>query len=73
MAKLGVHEILNAAKDILADHPSGVGFKELVKTIYLQHPETNYLSIRSSIGSLPKEFPNEVTKRRRLATARAHR
>ncbi|MGH7176149.1 MAG: hypothetical protein ACREJC_02105 [Tepidisphaeraceae bacterium] len=62
MAKLGVKEIREVAKEVLAKHPSGLRFTQLVSAIASEHPETNANTIFTQVSSLPKDSHGEIVK-----------
>src|SRR4051812_11612836 len=62
MAKLGTKEIRDAAKVLLKAHPSGLRFSELVKLLSHAHPDTNYNTIWTQVGSLPRDTKGAVVK-----------
>jgi hypothetical protein len=62
MAKLPVAEIKRLALSIIADHPGGIRYAELVDAIATQHPETPRNTIHGSAWNLAAVFPDQVTK-----------
>ena len=62
MAKLPVAEIKKLALSIIADHPGGIRYSELVEAISGQHPETPRNTIHGSVWNLAAVFPKQVSK-----------
>ena len=60
MAKLSVKQIHEEAKKLLADHPSGLRFTQLVAALAKANPDTNENTIYTSVSKLSVEFPKEV-------------
>jgi hypothetical protein len=61
MAKLGVQQIKDLAKAIIAANPGGIRYSALVDRISEQHPETPKNTIHGSVWNLDALFPNEIT------------
>ena len=62
MAKLSVKQVHEEAKRLLREHPSGMRFSSLWRTLAARNPETPEGTVYTSIGSLPSAFPAEVIK-----------
>jgi hypothetical protein len=62
MAKLPVVEIKKLARSIIAAHPGGIRYSELVEQISNKHPETPKNTIHGSVWNLAAVFPDEITK-----------
>jgi hypothetical protein len=62
MAKLGVQQIKDVAKALIAANPGGIRYSALVDKISEQHPETPKNTIHGSVWNLDALFPNEIAK-----------
>ena len=62
MAKLRVREIQQEALGIIANHPGGIRYGELTKTIHEKHPETPVNTIHGAVWDMDKSFPDKVSK-----------
>jgi len=62
MAKLTVQKIRDLARNIIAEHPGGIRYSELVEAISQQSPETSKNTIHGSVWNLDSIFPSEITK-----------
>src|SRR5262245_51453532 len=62
MAKLGRNQIRDLAKQVITQHPDGIRYGELLRTIVTEHPETPRNTVQGSIWNLAEIFPSEITK-----------
>lgn len=62
MAKLSVKEIRERAKQIIATCQSGIRYKELVRQIKSEHPETPENTIVGSVWDIDRKFPELIRK-----------
>jgi len=62
MAKLPVAEIKKVGLSIIAAHPGGIRYAELVEAIATSHPETPRNTIHGSVWNLAAVYPDLVTK-----------
>jgi hypothetical protein len=62
MAKLGVQQIKDLAKSIIAVNPGGIRYSALVSQISQQNPETPENTIHGSVWNLDALFPNQIAK-----------
>jgi hypothetical protein len=62
MAKLGVQEIRNVARSIIAANAGGIRYSQLVSRILDPNPETPINTIHGSVWNLDAVYPNEITK-----------
>lgn len=62
MAKLGVHQIRDLAKQVIQMTPQGIRYSDLVRRIATEHPETPKNTIHGSVWDLDTRFPDLVHK-----------
>lgn len=62
MAKLGIRQIQEQAREIVLHNPDGIRFGELVRQIAEAHPETPRNTIQTQVSGLISRYPNEITK-----------
>jgi hypothetical protein len=62
MAKLGVQQIRQLARELIAQSPGGIRYGELLNRIVTAHPETPPNTVQGSIWNLAELFPQEITK-----------
>ena len=62
MAKLGVQEIKDRARAIVAENPGGIRFGALVEKISNETPETPKNTIMGSMWNLDALYPSEISK-----------
>jgi len=62
MAKLNVQAIRDLAKSIIAAHPGGIRYSQLVSQISTEHPETPQNTVHGSVWNLDALFPTLITK-----------
>ena len=62
MAKLRVREIQTEAIQIIAAHPGGIRYSELVKSVLAHHPETPINTIHGAVWDLDKTASDKVAK-----------
>ncbi len=62
MSKLGTHAIREVAKQIVAAHPGGIRYTDLVRAIVEAHPGTPKNTVCGGVWNLAALFPNEITK-----------
>jgi hypothetical protein len=58
MAKLPVAEIRKLALSLVAAHPGGIRYSQLVESIATRHPETPKNTIHGSVWNLATVFPD---------------
>lgn len=62
MAKLTTHAIKELARKIISEHPGGIRYSELVKTILNSSPETSPNTINGCVWNLHTQLPAEILK-----------
>jgi hypothetical protein len=62
MARLSGAEIKKLALSIIATHPGGIRYSELVAAIASKHPETQKNTIHGSVWNLAAVYPDLVSK-----------
>lgn len=62
MAKLTVQGIRELAKSIIASHPGGIRYSQLVSQISTANPETPQNTIHGTVWNLDALFPSSITK-----------
>jgi hypothetical protein len=62
MAKLSVQQIKKRAREIVAEHPGGIKYSELLKLISTESPETPQNTITGSVWNLQQIYPTEIEK-----------
>ncbi len=62
MAKLSVKEIQEELLKLIRDHPGGIRYSELVKTVAESSPETPVNTIHGAMAGLYKVHPTKFTK-----------
>lgn len=62
MSKLSGNQICEMARKIIADHPGGIRYSELVHEISSRNSETPVNTIYGSVWDIATKFPNEIIK-----------
>jgi len=62
MAKFSVHQIRTRAREIVASNPGGIRYKQLVRQILAEAPDTPLNTVMGSVYNLQDLFPKEIAK-----------
>lgn len=62
MAKLTVHEIQEAARALVLEHPGGIRYSEIHRGIATAHPETPLNTIHGAIQRLELRFADQIER-----------
>jgi len=62
MPSVGVKEIRDTAKTLLASNPGGIRFKQLVNAVYAALPDANYNTVFAVVSNLHLALPGEIIK-----------
>jgi len=62
MPKLSVQQIRNRAREIIASNPDGIRYKQLVRQIQMEAPETPENTVMGSVYNLQELHPKEIAK-----------
>ena len=60
--KFSVHQIRSRAREIIASRPDGIRFKQLVRQILADAPETSENTVQGSVYNLHEMYPQEIAK-----------
>ncbi|HNQ23353.1 MAG TPA: hypothetical protein PKK06_09695 [Phycisphaerae bacterium] len=62
MAKLSVKEIRDLGRQIVGDHPNGIRYNDLAKSIVDANPETPINTVYGAVFDLAARFPQDIAK-----------